>query len=73
MDDLITCEKCKREWDGNAQCPCGLYEYELDNMDEIQKIVLNLQSYLFINNKKIDTEIYNHILNNIIKIYNYSS
>lgn len=21
---LITCEYCHREWDGNAQCPCGL-------------------------------------------------
>ena len=21
---VITCEKCYREWDGNAQCPCGL-------------------------------------------------
>lgn len=21
---LMTCENCHREWDGNAQCPCGL-------------------------------------------------
>jgi hypothetical protein len=21
---LMTCEYCNREWDGNAQCPCGL-------------------------------------------------
>ena len=21
---LITCEYCKREWDGNAQCPCWM-------------------------------------------------
>ena len=21
---MITCDKCSREWDGNAQCPCGL-------------------------------------------------
>lgn len=20
----MTCEYCQREWDGNAQCPCGL-------------------------------------------------
>ena len=30
---LITCEYCNREWDGNAQCPCGInltgdYDYE---------------------------------------------
>jgi len=21
---LFTCDSCHREWDGNAQCPCGL-------------------------------------------------
>ena len=21
---LMTCEYCKREWDGNAQCPCWI-------------------------------------------------
>ena len=21
---MVTCDKCSREWDGNAQCPCGL-------------------------------------------------
>ena len=29
---LFTCDSCHREWDGNAQCPCGInykddYEY----------------------------------------------
>jgi hypothetical protein len=23
-DELYTCETCSREWDGRAQCPCGL-------------------------------------------------
>ena len=26
---VMTCDKCYREWDGNAQCPCGL----LDNVN----------------------------------------
>ena len=25
--ELVTCEYCKREWDGNAQCPCFAYMY----------------------------------------------
>lgn len=23
-EDLVLCESCGREWDGNAQCPCGM-------------------------------------------------
>jgi len=23
-ENLILCESCGREWDGNAQCPCGI-------------------------------------------------
>lgn len=80
MDDLITCEKCKREWDGFAQCPCGIGDYDSDsesdnegNIEDIQKIIMNLHTYLFINNKKIDKEINNHILNELIIIFNYIS
>ena len=25
--ELMTCDYCKREWDGNAQCPCFEYMY----------------------------------------------
>ena len=27
-EDLIECDDCKRVWDGNAQCPCGM-DYEI--------------------------------------------
>jgi hypothetical protein len=23
-DDIVTCGRCNRQWDGRAQCPCGL-------------------------------------------------
>ena len=29
MSELVTCERCQRVWDGNAQCPCGL-----DSLDD---------------------------------------
>jgi hypothetical protein len=29
QQDFYTCERCGREWDGNAQCPCGL-DYSSD-------------------------------------------
>ena len=35
---VITCDKCYREWDGNAQCPCGIdnsSEDEIFDDDEI--------------------------------------
>jgi Uma2 family endonuclease len=82
MDDLVTCEKCKRQWDGYAQCPCGIYDSDSDsdieldkkdNIEEIQKIIMNLQTYLLINNKNLDKEIYGHILNELVKIFNYIS
>ena len=33
---LITCEKCGREWDGNAQCNCfyGLYSSDDELFDD---------------------------------------
>jgi hypothetical protein len=80
MNDLVTCEKCKRQWDGYAQCPCGIYDSDSDieldkkdNIEEIQKIIMNLQTYLLINNKKLDKEIYDHLLNELVKIFNYIS
>ena len=78
MEDLVSCEKCKREWDGFAQCPCGIGDYDSEsdnegNIEDIQKKIMNLHTYLFINNKKIDKEINNHILNELIIIFNYIS
>jgi hypothetical protein len=29
QEDFYTCERCGREWDGNAQCPCGM-DYSSD-------------------------------------------
>ena len=48
MEDLVSCEKCKREWDGFAQCPCGIGDYDSEsdnegNIEDIQKIIMNLQ------------------------------
>ena len=33
---LVTCEKCGREWDGNAQCNCfyGMYSSDDELFDE---------------------------------------
>ncbi len=80
MNDLVTCENCKRQWDGYAQCTCGIYDSDSDieldkkdNIEEIQKIIMNLQTYLLINNKKLDKEIYDHLLNELVKIFNYIS
>ena len=28
--DLITCTECGRQWDGNAQCNCFMYNYTSD-------------------------------------------
>lgn len=25
---VITCDKCCRDWDGNAQCPCGISDWD---------------------------------------------
>ena len=36
---VITCDNCYREWDGNAQCPCGLDNLSED--EEISKITVN--------------------------------
>lgn len=33
-EDLYTCERCNREWDGLAQCPCGLDYSSDDSSDE---------------------------------------
>lgn len=30
--ELVTCEYCKREWDGFAQCPCFSNIYDIDEL-----------------------------------------
>ena len=34
MDEgyIITCDKCSRDWDGNAQCPCGIGDWDDDDL-----------------------------------------
>ena len=75
MDNLVECQKCHHVWDGNAQCNCGLdYSSDEDNIlnkkNELHKIILNLQTFLFINKNKIDDIIYLKIINDIYNIYN---
>jgi len=36
---MVTCDKCSREWDGNAQCPCGL-----DISSDDDNLLLNTSS-----------------------------
>ena len=35
MEDLIECEYCSRIWDGNAQCPCRMYDSSDEESEEI--------------------------------------
>ena len=42
-DELYTCETCSREWDGRAQCPCGLdYDEYLDKTFSVSEIILDV-------------------------------
>jgi len=35
--ELVTCETCGREWDGNAQCNCFYGMYDLFSDDELDE------------------------------------
>ena len=76
MENLITCEKCSRQWDGYAQCPCGICcdSSEEDTISEItgegiKTLITELNNYLFINKQEISPDIYNKILDDLLKIY----
>jgi len=43
---VITCENCYREWDGNAQCPCGLELSDSDSDDDSNNLKLEPIDYL---------------------------
>jgi hypothetical protein len=36
-EELCICERCGREWDGHAQCPCGLDYSSEDDNDRIEE------------------------------------
>jgi len=38
MTELVTCSGCSREWDGYAQCPCGGYQEEQEDSQELDNI-----------------------------------
>lgn len=34
---LIKCDKCGNMWDGNAQCNCWIYDFTLEQEDDINE------------------------------------
>ena len=48
MEDLIECEYCSRIWDGNAQCPCRMYDSSDEESEEINLFALRSAKRAFL-------------------------